>query len=339
MNRKDDHLKYALAQTPQFNDFDKVRFVPEALPGVNPEMVNLSVSLFGRTFSHRIYINAMTGGSKNGEAINHKLALLAYECDLPMATGSISAAIEDPQWIPGFHAIRELHPNGFLMANVGLSQTVEGASKAMAILSADALQIHLNGAQEITMPEGDVDFETWEPRLRHLLLGMKQPVIVKETGNGMSRQTMDKLVQMGVSAIDVSGTGGTNFIRIENQRRNHPMTTFESHGLSTVESLLEGKGIPVPLFASGGIRGAYDIVKAIALGADMVGMSGYFLRLVAESPLEEAVKAVRQLLQDVKAILAVLNCKNVHDLRKVPLLLDPSLQSFLAQRMTQSLNR
>lgn len=336
MNRKDDHLKYALSQSPQINDFDKVRFVPEALPGVNPESVDLSVSLFGRVFPHRIYINAMTGGSKHGEAINRKLAMLAHECGLPMATGSLSAAIKNPEWIPGFQAIRELHPDGFLMANIGLSQTVEGAKRAMDILSADALQIHLNAAQEITMPEGDVDFESWESRLCALMSAEKRPVIVKETGNGMSRATMDRLVQMGASAIDVSGTGGTNFIRIENQRRKNPMETFESHGLSTVESLLEGKELPVPLFASGGIRGAYDIVKALALGADMVGMSGYFLRLVEDHPLEEAIESVKQLLRDVKAIVAVLNCQTISELRKVPILLDATLQSFLAERMTHN---
>jgi isopentenyl-diphosphate delta-isomerase len=332
MNRKDDHLKFALAQTPQANDFDKVRFVPEALPSVNPAAVDVSVTLFGRRFEHPIYINAMTGGSKNGEAINRKLAMLAAACNLPMATGSLSAALKDPQWIPGFEAIRELHPAGFLLANVSLNLSVKNAKEAMAMIRADALQIHLNAAQEITMPEGDVDFETWETRLRALIEGIDVPVIVKETGNGMSRSTMERLLNMGVDAIDVSGSGGTNFIRIENQRRKHPMESFESHGFSTVESLLEAKGLPVPKFASGGIRGAYDIVKALALGADLVGMSSYFLHLVEEYPFEEAVEAVKQLLADVRAILAILNCRNLSDLRKAPLFFDSSLLSFQAQR-------
>lgn len=335
MNRKDDHLRLALQQDQRQNDFDDVRFVPESLPGVNPEDVDLRVELFGRTFEHRVYINAMTGGSKQGEEVNRKLAELANRCGLPMATGSVSAAIKDPQWLSGFQAIRTLHPNGFLMANVGLSQSPQGAKRAVEILSADALQIHLNAAQEITMPEGDVEFATWESRLKAIIDHVDVPVIVKETGSGMSRKTMERLIAMGVRHIDVSGRGGTNFVRIENQRRKHPMETFESHGLSTVESLLEARGLGIEVFASGGIRGAYDIVKALALGAQMVGLSGYFLRLVQEQPLEEAIAATRQLLFDVKAILAVLDCKNVLELRKVPLLLDSSLKTFLAQRMTE----
>jgi len=334
MNRKDDHLRLALQENVLVNDFDRVRFVPESLPGVNPQDVDLSVELFGRIFEHRVYINAMTGGSKQGEAINLKLAELAHRCGLPMATGSVSAAIKDPQWLPGFQAIRTIHPSGFLMANVGLSQNADGANKAIEILSADALQIHLNAAQEITMPEGDVDFQTWEERLQNIVKNIPVPVILKETGSGMSRKTMERLIAMGIRHIDVSGRGGTNFIHIENQRRIHPMETFESHGLSTVESLLEAKGLPVVLFASGGVRGAYDIVKALALGAEMVGMSGHFLRLVNEHPLEEAVAATNQLLFDVKAILAVLDCKNVSELRRVPILLDSTLTTFLAQRST-----
>jgi isopentenyl-diphosphate delta-isomerase len=148
----------------------------------------------------------------------------------------------------------------------------------------------------------------------------------------MSRKAMERLIAMGVRHLDVSGRGGTNFIQIENRRRTHPMETFESHGLSTVESLLEAKGLPITVFASGGIRGAYDIVKALALGAQMVGLSGYFLRLVQEHPMEEAVEAVNQLLKDVRAILAVLDCRNVSELRNVPVLLDSHLISFLAQR-------
>jgi isopentenyl-diphosphate delta-isomerase len=214
-----------------------------------------------------------------------------------------------------------------------LSQTVEGVKQAIAMLEANAVQIHLNAAQEITMPEGDVAFDIWESRLLDIVQNTPVPIIVKETGSGMSRETMERLIRMGVRAIDVSGKGGTNFIRIENHRRTFPMETFETQGLSTVESLLEAKGLRTTIFASGGIRGAYDIVKALALGADMVGMSGYFLRLIEEHPFEEAIKAVRQMLWDVKAILAVLNCRNVGELRAVPMIFDSSLQAFLTQRM------
>lgn len=334
-NRKDDHIHSALNQHHSHNDFDKVRFVPEALCTLNSQDVDISVAVFGHVFDSPIYINAMSGGSELSKEVNDKLSKIAKACNLPIATGSVSAAIKEPKWIESFVIMRKNNPKGFIMANVGLSQSVEGAKKAVEIVQADALQIHLNAAQEITMPEGDRDFSHWINRLKNIKEAVNVPVVVKEVGFGMSRETMLQLKELGIEYVDVSGKGGTNFITIENDRRALKLTNFESHGFSTVESLLDSKALDVDnltIFASGGIRGAYDIVKALALGATMVGLSGYFLKLVHTYPLDEAIHHTKTLIEDVKHIMTILNAQSIEHLKEKPLLFSSDLIAFMNQR-------
>lgn len=331
-NRKDDHINEALNQLTLVNDFDRVRFVPESLARLNTHDIDTTVNVFGRRFPYPLYINAMSGGSERAQAMNIKLAKLASAIDLPMASGSVSAAIKEARWNESFSVIRDHHPKGFIMANVGLSQTLEGAQQAIQLLDANALQIHLNSAQEIVMPEGDRDFSLWQERLESILQHVNVPVIVKEVGFGMARETLDLFASMGVKYVDVSGKGGTNFITIENARRKFPLEHFDNYGFSTVESLIEAKTSPLTVFASGGVRGAFDVVKALALGAQMVGMSGYFLKLVHERSLDEAIENTQQLLQDIRMIMGILNAPNLEALKSKTLLFDVHLQQFINQR-------
>ncbi|MGA0351467.1 MAG: type 2 isopentenyl-diphosphate Delta-isomerase [Acholeplasmataceae bacterium] len=334
-NRKDDHIHSALDQHHPHNDFDHIRFVPEALCQLDCKDIDTSVAVFGHVFDYPVYINAMSGGSNLSKEVNDKLSKIAKSCNLPMATGSVSAAIKDPSWTESFSIVRDNHPEGFVFANVGLSQTKEGAQKAIDILNANALQIHLNAAQEITMPEGDREFSHWKQRLKDIMDYVSVPVMVKEVGFGMSKETIDELYELGVETVDVSGKGGTNFIQIENERRQNKLNHFDAHGFSTVESLLDAKlrrSKDAIVFASGGIRGAYDIVKALALGASMVGLSGYFLKLVQNHTLDEAISHTQTLLSDIKNIMAVLNAQTIEALRKKPLLLSRDLIHFMNQR-------
>ncbi len=331
-NRKDDHIEQALKQSVQANDFDMIRFAPNPLAHLNADAIDLSVRALGRVFPHPLYINAMTGGSDRAKEINRKLALLAKACDLPMACGSQSVAIKDNTREADFQIIRETHPDGFLFANVGLSQSVEGANRAVAMIDADALQIHLNAAQEITMPEGDRDFSDWPNRLKDILASVNVPVIVKEVGFGMSREGMLELASLGVTTVDVSGRGGTNFIAVENARRTTAFRDFETYGFSTVESLLEAKGLVLTIFASGGIRGPFDVVKALALGATMVGLSKAMLELVESKPLEEAILQVKQWLMDIRGVMAVLGCLNIPSLQHKEVILDNDLTHFMNHR-------
>ena len=332
-NRKDDHIYSALKQQHVTNDFDKVRLLSNSLCSVDVQDVDISVSMFGHTFQTPIYINAMSGGSDLSKEVNQKLSFIASTFGFPMATGSLSAAIKDAQWNDSFQVINHELNEGFKIANIGLSRSKEDAQKAIDILDADVLQIHLNAAQEITMPEGDRAFKHWKDRLVEIIEFVHVPVIVKEVGFGMSRETVETLQSIGVKYVDVSGKGGTNFISIENDRRDNRLLSFESYGISTVESLLDNQNHKnVHIFASGGIRDAYDIVKALALGAYMVGLSGYFLKLVMTHDMDKSIQLVKELIDDVKGIMAVLNASSIVSLKEVDKIFDQDLINFINQR-------
>lgn len=307
MQRKDDHIRLAYEQTPGANDFDRVRFVHHAFPELNRSEIHLSTTLFNRTFPLPFFINAMTGGSEQAKLMNERFAHLANTFGIPMATGSVSAALNDPSLLSTFKVVRQINPKGFLIANIGAGQSVHRAKEAIKLMQADALQIHVNAVQEAIMPEGDQSFRGWLSLIRDIRQAISVPLIVKEVGFGISRQTFQQLVDHGVRYVDVAGRGGTNFAMIENQRRTQPMAYLNDWGLSTVESLLEGKAFPqLQLIASGGIRHALDVVKSLALGATMVGMSGYFLHLVKKYPHEDAVKQVQSLIEEIKTIMLIL---------------------------------
>ena len=183
------------------------------------------------------------------------------------------------------------------------------------------------------MPEGDRNFKHWGDRIQEILSFVNVPVIVKEVGFGMTYETVSYLKSIGVKYVDVSGKGGTNFISIENDRRDQRLLSFEQYGISTVESLLDNQHHQdINIFASGGIRDAYDIVKALSLGARMVGMSGYFLKLITHHTLEEAIQITQTLIQDIKGIMAVLNVKNLDSLQQVKKIYHGSVLEFLQQR-------
>jgi isopentenyl-diphosphate Delta-isomerase len=331
-NRKDDHIHSALNQNHPNNDFDCVRLLSNSVGSVNVEDVDIQVHMFERTFLTPIYINAMSGGSELSKEVNEKLSIVASHFGFPMATGSLSAAIKDDSWKESFQIILKNMENGFKIANIGLSRSKEDAKKAVEILNANALQIHLNVAQEITMPEGDRDFKHWKTRISEIIEHVDVPVIVKEVGFGMTRGTVDLLYSLGVKYVDVSGKGGTNFVSIENDRRNNRLQTFESYGISTVESLLDNFNQNVSLFASGGIRDAFDIVKALSLGATMVGMSGYFLKLVMNHSINDVIDIVQTLIDDIKGIMAVLNVERLEGLKHVEKIYHGSVLEFINQR-------
>jgi len=333
MNRKDDHIQGALTQSHTTNDFDRVRFVHDALSAVNVQDVDLKSGMAGKTFPLPFYINAMTGGSDKARELNAKLSKLAAHFDIPMALGSISAAIRDKRWEDSFTVVRDHNPKGFVMANLGAEVSPEKAKKAVELICADALQIHLNNVQEIVMPEGDRDFSMHESNISALCRTLDVPIIVKEVGFGLSGETIKKLLTLGVGVIDVAGRGGTNFSKIENARRKRRLDYFDDFGLSTVESLLEtSASAEMEILASGGVRDAMDILKAIRLGASMVGMSGFFLKLVHEHPLETAVERVEDLIDELKGIMAVLGAKSLAALKDKPVVLDGRLLDYIEQR-------
>jgi len=333
MNRKDDHIALAARQEILTNDFDKVRFVHNALPGVSMNAVDYRTTIAGFDIPVPIYINAMTGGSEKAMTINTKLAEIAASLGIPMALGSASIALKKKETAATFTIVRKHNPDGLIMANIGAGVLLKDAKEAVDLLKADILQLHINAVQEVIMPEGDRDFSQWRENIRSLTKEIDVPVIVKEVGFGMSKATITELKDCGVKIIDLSGKGGTDFAAIENRRRDKPMPFFNGWGLSTVESLLEARDSEgIRFLASGGIRNALDVVKALALGADAVGLSRFFLDLALNETTEAATEKTMDLLDEIKSIMTVLGAPSVEALRKTPIVLSDSLLTFVQQR-------
>ncbi|MEV0618786.1 type 2 isopentenyl-diphosphate Delta-isomerase [Nonomuraea sp. NPDC050404] len=336
-NRKDDHVRHALDQqrhADQENDFDDVRFLHHALAGIDDKRVDLTTRALGLTWPAPLYINGMTGGSTATGEINRGLAAAARESGVPIASGSMSAYLRDPDLAGSFRVLREENPAGTVIANLNANATVDQARRAVDLLQADALQIHLNAVQEIVMPEGDRDFAAWPARIERLAAALEIPLIVKEVGFGLSRETVHRLRDAGVTAADVGGRGGTNFARIENARRPDGDYAFIADwGQSTPCCLLDAAGITgIDLFASGGVRSPLDMARALALGAVAVGVAGRFLTVLADHGTQALTETIRGWLDQLHQIMTVLGVSAPGELRGCDLLLSGDVAQFCHAR-------
>ena len=269
------------------------------------------------------YINAMTGGSEKTKKINHDLALIARETNLMMATGSVSAALKDPNVADSYSVVREVNPDGLILGNMGAGRTSEDAKKIVDLLQADGMQIHVNVPQELVMPEGDRDFHEWAQNIQQTIQQLDVPVIVKEVGFGMNRETIQQLQTLGVKAVDVSGRGGTSFSQIENARRKkRELSYLDDWGQSTVISLLEAQEFdPLTILASGGIRDAYDIFKALCLGAKAVGISATILDHLISKGIDATIEMIEDWKAQLQRLYLMTNKKKTADLIHNPVII------------------
>lgn len=298
-NRKDEHVKYALEEEIINNEFDNVYLEHLSLPETSMEEINLSTTFLGSKVNYPFYINAMTGGSLKTLEINEKLAMIAKHFGLPIVLGSQSAALKDNSLVETYSIVRKVYPNAFVVGNVSANASLEEAKRAIAMIDANALSIHINVVQELVMVEGDRDFTKWSNNIKSIIENINIPVIVKEVGFGMGAKIIEQFNNLNVKYLDVSGKGGTNFARIERKRGNEKNFLFENVGISTVKSLENAKKFNGEVYASGGIRNALDIYKALRLGAKAVGLSNYFLKLT-NLKLEDAINEVNLLIEDLK---------------------------------------
>lgn len=339
--RKDEHLRYAeltnVARQGQATDFSQVRLLHQALPELALDEVDLSTNLIdGVKINYPFYIEAMTGGSKKAGMVNRQLATIAARHQLAMATGSMSIIFKDPATKPSFAVIRQQDPTGVVLANLSANATIDQAADAIKLVNADALEIHLNSAQEIVMPEGAKSYY-WLDHISQL--ARRFPVIVKEVGFGMTKETIKELVNAGVAGINVSGRGGTNFAEIESQRAqlaSQPTdwSALFDWGQSTVESLLEARSVDhqnATIIASGGVKSAADVVKSGALGASAVGVAGFFLHQLQTDP-DQLDLVIDQWCQTIRAMILLTGCHSFVELPRVPFVLSPRLESYARQR-------
>jgi len=336
MNRKDEHVSLAKAfHKDRPSDFDHVHLIHRSFPQVAVDDISITSEMASLPLKTPFFINAMTGGSEKTKQINEQLATLARETSLAMATGSVSIALKDPSVQDSFTIVRKTNPTGMILANVGAGSSLEQAQRAIDLLEANALQIHVNAPQELVMPEGDRDFRYWLEDIAKIASTLSIPVIVKEVGFGMTRETIQQLIDCGITSIDVSGQGGTSFTQIENARRKkREFGYLDSYGLSTVQSLLEANEVPYPyeFIASGGIRQAYDIFKALALGANAVGISGTILTHLLTKGLDETILLVQQWQSELTTLYAMTGSKTTAQTRTVPLYFTGSVREWCDAR-------
>ncbi|MEZ0069963.1 isopentenyl-diphosphate delta-isomerase [Streptacidiphilus sp. MAP12-20] len=334
--RKDDHVRLAVEHQRGHsgrNQFDEVTFVHHALAGIDRSNVSLATTFAGIAWQAPLYINAMTGGSVNTGLINRDLAIAARETGVAIASGSVSAYLKDPSCADTFRVLREQNPHGFVLANVNATASVENARRAVDLLEADALQIHVNTAQETVMPEGDRSFSSWVPQIEKIVAAVDVPVIVKEVGNGLSHETVLLLQELGVRVADVGGRGGTDFARIENGRRELADYAFmDGWGQSTAACLLDAQGVGIPVLASGGVRNPLDVARALALGASGVGVSGGFLRTLLDGGVPALIAQISTWLDQLAALQTMLGARTPADLTRCDLLIHGQLRDFCADR-------
>lgn len=304
--RKDDHIKINLerdARSALTTGLEKAHFTHEALPELDLDEVDTRLSLFGKQLQAPILVSSMTGGTKDTGAINMRLAEAAQECGLAMGVGSQRAAIEHPEQADSFRA-RRVAPDILLFANLGAAQLNTGygpeqCRRAVEMIEADALYLHLNPLQEAVQHGGDVNWKGLAKKIEEVCKKLDAPVIAKEVGWGISERTAKILAECGVAAIDVAGAGGTSWSQVEMYRApdeflRNLAATFAGWGIPTADSIrLVRKAAPgMMVFASGGLKDGLDIAKCVALGATLGGMAGQFLKAAAVST-ENAVEMMK----------------------------------------------
>lgn len=336
-NRKDEHVELALNHHRQQadNDFEKMRFIHHSLHSIDVDDVNTATQIGQIQLDTPFYINAMTGGSERTKEINRKLAQVAAKADIAMAVGSMSQAFRDPNVWDSFLVVREENPDGVVFANLNANASIEMAETAVKRLNARALQIHINAAQEVVMPEGDRKFKHWPEHISAIVGTLPVDVIVKEVGFGMSRETVRQLTKLGVKIVDVSGRGGTNFSKIENSRRESVRLDYlNAWGQSTLESLLEARvyNKTVDLIASGGMRSPMDMVKAFSLGARAVGLSAAILRAVTNDGVDRTVERIVGWKDDLKLLMALLGASKLSDLSMSDFVLSSDIRNYCQSR-------
>jgi len=305
-DRKLDHIKINLekdVRSALTTGLENYHFTHEALPELDLERVDTSLSLFNKKLAAPILISSMTGGSDEAETINLRLAEAAQTVGVAMGVGSQRVAIEHPEQAATFQ-VRRVAPDILLFANLGAVQLNHGygidqCREAVEMIQADALILHLNPLQEAAQKAGDTNFAGLAKKIEEVCKKIEVPVIAKEVGWGISERTAKLLANCGVSAIDVAGAGGTSWSQVEMHRASDEFTrelaaTFVGWGIPTAESILNvKKAVPdMTVFASGGIKDGLDIAKCIALGATLGGMAGNFLKAAAVST-EKAIETMK----------------------------------------------
>lgn len=337
--RKHAHIAYAvsLEEGPLHAGWDDIHLIHQALLQDDYNWIETETSLFGKKMTQPIIINALTGGATGLEKINGALARVAKEAGIGLAVGSQTAGINNRELRHTYEIVRKYNPEGLVLANVSALVKPEEALEAVKMVDADALQLHMNAAQELLMAEGDRNFSTMADNIKRIIETVPVPCVVKEVGFGISRETAQKLVGLGVRVIDISGAGGTNFAAIELARYPQQATTMDYMrfwGITSACSLLEVKSMNLPLtiIASGGIYNAFDMLKALSLGAEMIAIAGYFLKILLQKGEEDLLQEIHGMQEELKIMMMMVGARKIKDIIHLPKVVTGFTQNWCQQR-------
>ena len=334
--RKDEHIKLFMQSTSsKDNGFKDIVIQNNALPEIDFSDISTKLIFLNKTIDMPVMINAVTGGTDYTYDINKQLAQLSRTYNIPMAVGSQTIAIQDESKQESFKVVREVNKSGIIIANVSANSSNDNVCKAVEMVAADAIQLHLNTAQEICMREGDRSFKGILNNIKNIVHEAKVPVIVKEVGFGISYETARKLHNVGVKYIDTGGKGGTNFVAIEDSRNQDLDYSFLKHwGIPTALSLIECKQASrdLHIICSGGITKAEEIVKAMTMGATITGISGLILRELLDKGYDGAKACIDKLQYEMKVFMLLLGVDDIEKLSKTNYLLKGELQQVYKQK-------
>lgn len=319
--RKKEHIEnYLKTSFEGDNLFEDIFIEHNALPELNFSEIDISTDFLGKKVEAPIIINAMTGGTEFAGGINQDLSKLAKNFNIPMAVGSETILMcEEEACRESFKIVREnIGSDGIAIANLNGFASIEDVKEALKVIDGNAIQIHLNTAQELSMAEGDRGFRGIIDNIKEIKQSIDVPIIIKEVGFGISKEVAQRLYDIGIRYVDIAGYGGTNFIEIENLRNmSIDLTELYSWGIPTAYSLIKCRELPEDLniTSSGGIRTSTEIVKSLVLGANQVGISGELLAYLVHGGYDNAEKYLEGIIYKMKMLMLLLGKKNLEELK------------------------
>ncbi|MFC1980313.1 type 2 isopentenyl-diphosphate Delta-isomerase [Chloroflexota bacterium] len=349
--RKAEHLKVALdcdLEAKREACWSDVHLLHECLPEIDQKDINLRVEFCGRVLNYPLMINAITGGCSEAVRFNEVFAQAAEHFGIGMGLGSQSPLLDSPELEYTYTVARKTAPSAFLVANIGASRLVEQSGDIactidqiqhiIEIVHADALAIHLNFLQESVMPEGDRKAKGCIEAIRRVSEELAVPVFMKETGAGISAGQAAQLSDCGVSALDIGGAGGTSMALLESHRArmNNNLkyevlgSTLAHWGIPTVVSLMEARSSGLPIIASGGITNGLDAAKALALGADLVGVAGPILHAAAKG-YQAVLDWLDLFFSELSVVMFLTSAPSIKELQKRKLIILGSTREWLEQ--------
>ena len=350
--RKIEHVNIALGQdisVAQSANWNDIQFVHQALPEVDLDEIDTSVSFLGHKLRYPLFISSLTGGHDDVTSINRNLARADEHYGLALGVGSQRAGIVNPEVINSYAITREQAPKTFLIANIGAPQliaqphhapfTIEQVERAVTMIGANALAVHMNSLQEATQPEGDRRTLGEAAALKTLTEKVSVPVIAKETGAGVCREQALLLRSCGVAAIDVGGAGGSSMSAMEAERskargdeKTHTIgMLFRDWGIATPVSIVEAKVAGLPLISTGGVRTGLDMARALALGATLVGIGFPFLKAASQS-YDAVCELLETIVAELKVAMQLSGAASIEQLQQTDIVVTGETRNWLSMR-------